>query len=179
MEQLNRATHEDEWDTARVEWSLANDVARFHVFVVARAPSLGLAVRIDWRDSGRLEVEPYAAQEPGSEEVLIGRGYGFCRECIVHAVAECVESYQLFTCNCRTVAFMVLTRVCGFDPDAVYERFDQRDMRCGLGNPGDCFSLEEMQHYLAWQRKEDAKKKAVAAAATATAATEAAKRLNK
>jgi len=164
IEVLNKATHEAEWEKARVEWSLANDVARFHVFVIARAPTLGLVVRIDWRDSGRLEVEPYRKEE-GDEETLIGYGHGLCRACVVHAVAEYADAYHLFTCNCRTIAFLVLTRVCGFDAEAVYARFDQRDMRCGLGNPGDCFSYEEMQHYLAWRRKEDAKAEAAATAA--------------
>lgn len=149
--ELNRATHNAQWDSVRGEWSIVIDAARFHVFIVVALPTRD--VRIDWRQTSRLEVEPYVAT-PGEERVRLGRREGFCRPCLVHMLQSYMKRYSLFAFNCRTVTYLIATEVCGFEPATVFGVFETRDMLCGLGEPLACLTLEEMHHYVEAQRLE-------------------------
>ncbi len=151
--ELNAPTHGTRWETAQGEWSIVMDAARFHTFLVVELPSLKRAVRIDWRQSSRLEVEPYVAA-PGDERIKMGWREGFCHACLASMLRGALREYALFSFNCRTVAYLIATEVCGFDPPAVYAVFDARDMICGLGEPGICVSMEEIRHYVASKRLE-------------------------
>lgn len=147
VQELNGATHDAPWSEQACQWFVGIDKARFHAFVVVRLPHR--AIRIDWRDESRLEVEPYA--EDAGELVKLGERRGFCRDCLVHMLRRYMRQYSLLMFNCRTVTYLACTEAARFSPETVYAVFDTRDMRCGLNDPAACLSLAEIHHYVAWQ----------------------------
>lgn len=145
LKELNGATHDVAWSQQPCEWFVGIDPARFHAFVVVKLPIA--TIRVDWRQTSRLEVEPYKATE-GDELVPLGKRPGFCRDCLVHMLKGYMRQYSLFMFNCRTVTYLVCTEAAGFAPGDVFNVFDARDMRCGLGDVTECLSLEEIHHFV-------------------------------
>lgn len=148
---LNEPGHGDIFGEMDVTWCLMTDESRFHVYVVAQLPDV--AVRIDWRVTSRLEFEKYTPNDK-DECMPIGQAPGFCRDCIIHTMHYYLQQYQLLKFNCRTVSYLILTEACGFDPTAVYEQLETRQMLCGLGNQWDCLALPEIHHYISWKHAE-------------------------
>jgi hypothetical protein len=63
------------------------------------------------------------------------------------------QLYSLFDFNCRTVSYLILTDIVGFDPDEVYDLFKDSGVLCGLDKI-QCVSLEEIYHYIRYREGE-------------------------
>jgi len=147
---LNRHRHHQQERVGPVAWYLVLDPHRFHVFVAARL-SPTVAVRIDWHDNSTFCFEPYV-DRPGETRLWVGESAQFCKLCIDAQMAEVLERYKLFRFNCRTVSYLVLTQVVGFDREAVYAKFRDSQVLCGL-EFAQCFSLDEVHHYVAYREE--------------------------
>jgi hypothetical protein len=132
-----------------VEWYLVLDKSKFHVYVAM----IGVeeSIRIDWHKNSTLEFSPFLVKE-GEHKELIGRAW-YCQECIEEKVLEFLETYKLFQFNCRTVSYLLLTVVLGFEPNHVYPFFQKQDVMCGL-ELAQCFSPEEIHHFILYRRSE-------------------------
>jgi hypothetical protein len=132
-------------------WYLMVDSDRFHVYVGVRIAGQKGVLRIDWRDNSRLELTRRRHDfERGHEAIPIGTTPTYCKACLVQRMRELhLQHYQLFHFNCRTVTYLVLTRVQGFDKNAVYQHFVDDGILCGIDST-ECVSLNELHHYLNW-----------------------------
>jgi hypothetical protein len=155
IDELNRHTHKK---TGKIRWFLVIDRYQFHVYVMAqicnKRAECHLAVRIDWHDNSTFCTERYEAKE-GEEEIYIGTTESFCKlcmECAMEDEMRRAKGYHLLRFNCRTVSFLVLTEVEGFDAERVYALFKKHEIRCGLDTE-ECFSRDEIQHYLEYSRE--------------------------
>jgi len=90
----------------------------------------------------------------GETVILVGRTDAYCKRCIKEELRGFLREYALFDFNCRTVSYLIMTRVLGFDPDLVYAQFQKCRTVCGL-NRDECFSIEELHHYVAWRHMRD------------------------
>lgn len=136
----------------RVEWFLMADESHFHVYVKAVIKKLNIVVRIDWRNVSELQFEKFEPGEKVSECLRVGETDWFCRECIIECVKSDMTTYHLFKFNCRTVAYIILTKVCLFHAQTVQQMLDEKFMLCGL-DERECFSEAEIQHYLAYTKR--------------------------
>ena len=128
------------------KWHLVWDAHRFHVYVmVAREEE---RVRLDWRQHSSLDVNPYA--EVAGELVLAVGSAPYCIDCVFEKAAKLLKHYQLFVFNCRTVSYLLLTDVMGFDERAVYKMFAAQDTLCGL-DMSQCFTMAEIDHFRKWK----------------------------
>lgn len=132
-------------------WYLMVDRDSFHVYVGVHVQGLRGRLRIDWQDNSRLELSWLKRGfDRHDRAILIGKTAQFCRACLVEKVrALHMQHYQLFHFNCRTVTYLILTRVQGFDKHAVYQHFVDGEILCGL-DERECVSLTELHHYLNW-----------------------------
>jgi hypothetical protein len=142
---LNRHTCES---PGKVLWYMVVDRYKFHVYVVAAVEKRNLYVRIDWNDNSTLRFDPYVNNNQ-EQHVYIGSRESFCRECIIEKMKSRMGVYKLFRFNCRTMSYIILTDVTGFDRDSVFQHFNSLDILCGL-DIAECVSLEEIHHYTEW-----------------------------
>lgn len=149
--ELNGPTHEGKWKGIRVEWFLMADESHFHVYVKAVIKQLGRSIRIDWRNISELQFEQFQEGEKVGECLRVGETDWFCRDCIIKSLQKDMETYHLFKFNCRTVAFIILTKVCLFDSSLVENMLDNKAMLCGL-DERECVSGEEIKHYIDYTR---------------------------
>lgn len=144
----------------RTEWYLVWDVSHFHVYVMAdiqreRAPADDedrkphRRWRIDWQDKSKLEFKHYQDKR-GETLHRVGVTDFYCRHCIREAMSGLLHEYQLWNFNCRTVSYMLVVTVLGFDGRRVYQRFAQEKTLCGLDRDS-CFTIDEIRHYIAWR----------------------------
>lgn len=143
---LNKHTCNSSIARCTVEWYLVVDEYKFHVYVTAAIPEKELYVRIDWHGNSTLSFEPYD-DKPGEQRVHIGNSHTFCRHCIIDTMKNKMHYYRPFGFNCRTVAYLILTKVELFDATLVFDKFNEMDILCGL-DPRECVSLEEIHHYI-------------------------------
>ena len=142
---------------AAVEWFLAADAHRFHVYAVARLPAEGrepegakdgLWVRVDWNDSSTLTFAPLSAHAYAHDARWpLGRAR-FAKAELEEAMAPWLRHYSLLSFNCRTVAFILLERA-GFDADALFALYERESLLCGLVTDT-CFSATEIMRFRAW-----------------------------
>lgn len=136
------------WAEMPVHWSLVADEARFHAFLVLEAGApLRRTLRIDWHATSVLECRPYEPTH-GDEHIAVGETRGFCLACVAKTLAPYDRDYHLFAYNCRTVAYLILTKYAGFDETAVLQLYEQHEMLCGVGGLEQCISPEEFMHYV-------------------------------
>lgn len=152
VEEINKETHNGKWENVKVEWFLMADESHFHVYLKAVIKSLGYNIRIDWHDNSTLGFEAFLPETKKSEEIFIGKTDWFCRNCIIKCIESDMETYKLFKFNCRTVAYIILTKICRFPANQVEEEFAKTQMMCGL-DERDCISMEEIRHYIAYTRR--------------------------
>ena len=74
------------------------------------------------------------------------------KRCIQKKIRGYLREYHLFDFNCRTVSYLILVEVLGFDANWVYEQFQKNSTLCGLGDRTACMSIDEIYHYIAWRR---------------------------
>jgi hypothetical protein len=127
-------------------WYLVWDRHRFHVYVAVETDLE--TVRIDWHQNSTLEFAPFTKKE-GEEKVMVGRA-PYCYQCLVDELYKRLYRYHLFSFNCRTVSFLIMTEVLGFDEQQVYDLFKARHTQCGLDSL-QCFSPSEIDHFIAWR----------------------------
>lgn len=131
--------------TARGVWHLVLDASRFHAYVAVVMPEA--AVRFDWDDENRLKAGPYV---PTPDQVVFVLGTApCCVPCTKLAIARFERPYNLFEFNCRTVSFLLLTRVASFPPRDVFALFKKHATLCGLDRRA-CMSATEMRHLFDW-----------------------------
>lgn len=132
-------------------WYLMVDRDRFHVYVGAQVEGMRGRLRIDWHDNSQLELRWLRhGFDRDAEAILIGTTRNFCKACLVERVKSLhMQHYQIFRFNCRTVTYLILTRVYGFDKQVVYDHFVNGQIMCGL-DESECVSLNELHHYLNW-----------------------------
>lgn len=152
LPELNEETHGEKWRNIRVEWFLMADESHFHVYVKAVIKKLGLVIRIDWRNVSELQFEKFQPDEKVSECLRVGETDWFCRHCIIECLKSDMRTYRLFQFNCRTVAFIILTKVCLFSSSKVENMLDNKSMLCGL-DERECLSEPEIKHYLAYTKR--------------------------
>ena len=124
------------------KWLLVMDKNRFHVYV-AVVINKDLQIRIDWNGDSTLTFKKYTFN-PDEESYPIGDN-GFCKLCIEKIMVNKLHEYHLFTFNCRTVSFLILTLV-GFDGTYIYNLYEHANVLCGL-EESECLSIKEMQHF--------------------------------
>lgn len=152
LTELNEATHDGKWKNRQVEWFLVTDQSRFHTYVKAVIKDEPpLQIRIDWHDNSRLCFERFLPETMVSDCIEVGKTKWFCRECIVKGIESDMKTYNLFQFNCRTVAFIILTKICRFDSQKVEALFDSLRILCGI-DERECVSTTEISHYLAYTR---------------------------
>ena len=151
LAELNGPTHEGKWKKIKVEWFLMADQSHFHVYVKAVIKKLDLVIRVDWRNVSELQFEQFAPDEKVSECMKVGETDWFCRDCIIKSIERDMKTYHLFKFNCRTVAFVILTKVCLFSSTMVEEMLDSKFMLCGL-DERECVSDQEIKHYIAYTK---------------------------
>lgn len=127
-------------------WFLVWDRHRFHVYLMVETALE--RVRIDWHQNSTLELAPYK-DKMGEKQVLVGKA-PYCSECLLEKTQKLLYRYQLFSFNCRTVSYLILTEVLGFDETRVYEYFRDENTLCGLDSM-ECFSVAEIDHFIAWR----------------------------
>jgi hypothetical protein len=127
------------------KWFLLIDPSLFHVFVVAVAGEE--RVRFDWDDENRLKAGPYVPTL--GETVLEVGDTGCCVPCCKAGIAQYNQHYQLFSFNCRTVSFLLLTQVKKFPVPKVSQLFLTNGVVCGLDRR-ECFTARELRHLLDW-----------------------------
>lgn len=151
LAQLNVATHANQkWK--HVEWFLVTDESRFHTYVKAVIKDEGLEIRVDWHDNSTLCFERFVPETTKVGDcVAIGKTTWFCRECIVRGMESDMKTYNLFKFNCRTVSFVILTKICRFDPQKVEGLFDSLRILCGI-DERECLSTTEISHYLEYTK---------------------------
>lgn len=152
--ELNKHTHQGDWHKAKVKWFLMADESHFHTYLKVEIPKLKQEIRIDWHDNSTLCFEPYKNDQNGkvSEKIFIGETDWFCRECIIGCLENDMQTYKLFLFNCRTVSFVILTKICLFNSTKVEEIFNQKEMMCGIDSR-ECISESEIQHYLEYTKR--------------------------
>ncbi len=143
--QCNRG-HED---GGGVQWFLVVDKYEFHVYVAAVCRQF--QVRIDWHQDSTLTYRPFHFDQL-EQNIAVGRGHWFCKPCIETQLRHGMQEYRLFHFNCRTLSYLILTRVAQFDPDEVYAKFDKLRLLCGL-QPVQCLSLDEIHRYVAYKKE--------------------------
>lgn len=132
-----------------IEWYLVVDKYEFHVYVAA--VSAQLHVRLDWHQDSTLTYRPFAF-DPLEQNIAVARGHFFCKPCINAALQAGMQEYRLFHFNCRTLSYLILSHVAGFDPDTVYAKFQKLNILCGL-EPLQCLSLTEIHRYVAYKKE--------------------------
>lgn len=135
-----------ERDAMTDKWHLVWDAHRFHVYVMVQREEERL--RIDWRQYSALDVGPYTEVE-GELVIAVGRK-PFCIDCLFEKMNKLLKHYQIFVFNCRTVSYLVLTEVMGFDERAVYKLFADQETLCGL-DMSQCFTMAEIDHFRRWK----------------------------
>ncbi len=130
-------------------WYLVLDKSKFHVYVAVITDTE--SVRIDWHKNSTLEFSPFLEKE-GEQREMVGKAW-YCQECMITKILDFLETYKLFEFNCRTVSYLILTTVLGFPPDHVYPFFQRQHILCGL-EFSQCFSLEEIHHYIMYRKNE-------------------------
>jgi len=150
--ELNEPTHEGKWKSLQVEWFLMADPSHFHVYVKAVIRKMNLSIRIDWRNVSELQFEAFSPEEKFSECIAVGKTDWFCRDCIIKCLEKDMKTYHLFQFNCRTVAYIILTKVCLFDSRKIEDILDQKLMLCGL-DERECVSPAEISHYIAYTKR--------------------------
>lgn len=148
----------------RTDWYLVWDRSHFHVYVMADIHRERVTAadatedddrkprrrwRIDWQDKSMLEFKHYD-DKPYETLHKVGTTGAYCRRCIREVMSGLLHEYRLWGFNCRTVSYMIVVTVLGFDGAAVYRKFAQEKTLCGLDRSA-CFSLDELQHYIAWR----------------------------
>ncbi len=131
-------------------WYLMVDRDHFHVYVGARIPGEGV-LRIDWEDDSRLSMRrlPHGFARD-NKAILVGTTPTYCKACLVEGMrAQHLQHYQLFSFNCRTVAYLLLVCVLRFDAERIYALYSDDGILCGI-NSAECVSLNELHHYLNW-----------------------------
>lgn len=129
------------------KWHLVLDAHRFHAYLMAERPTE--RVRIDWENDNTLQVKAYVDKE-GEVVMPVGEA-PYCIDCIFDKVKRKLQRYHLFSFNCRTAAFLILTEVLGFDERRTYELFKRHGTLCGL-DVAHCFTWEEVDHFIRWKQ---------------------------
>lgn len=135
-----------------VRWYLMFDQYLFHVYVAVR---LGpkFAVRIDWSDDSILTFSKFKVIE-GQRRIRVGRN-DFCKGKIKRAIKKRLErGYSLFNFNCRTVSYLLLVKMGGFNKEDVYSLFVENNTLCGL-EPEQCINPQEIRHFIEWEQNQD------------------------
>lgn len=127
-------------------WYLVLDAHRFHAYLMAERPTE--RVRIDWENDNTLQLKEYVDKK-GETMILIGDAI-YCADCIFERAATKLQHYHLFSFNCRTAAYMILTEILGFNAKAVYDAFKKYGTLCGL-DMSHCFTWEEVDHFIKWK----------------------------
>jgi len=135
-----------EADEADCEWFLAADDALFHVYAVVRFGDR-YTLRIDWLKESVLTFEPMT--RPDGSLAPLGRGR-FNYAALARVLAPLLRGrhYSLLRLNCRTVTFLVLTKV-GFDAERLLARYERHQLLCGLVTR-ECFSAATIRELVAW-----------------------------
>jgi hypothetical protein len=133
-----------------IDWYLVLDKSKFHVYVAFVGD--GEQFRIDWHTNSTLEVSPFVEKE-GETCISVGKGE-WDQPSFEVAILELLERYKLFQFNCRTVSYLILTKIVGYKPDYIYQYFKENHILCGL-EFGQCFSLDEIHHYILYRENED------------------------
>jgi hypothetical protein len=127
------------------------DQAKFHVYVAVR---LGpkYAVRIDWSDDSVMTFSKFEVIE-GQTRIRVGWG-DFCKARIEQAMQRRLKrGYSLFNFNCRTVSYLLLVKMGGFDSEEVYALFEKHNTLCGL-DPEQCINPAEIRHFIEWEQRQ-------------------------
>lgn len=132
-----------------VQWYLVVDKYEFHVYVAAVCSEF--QVRIDWHQDSTLTYRPFHF-DPLEQNIPVASSRWFCKPCTASKLRHSMHEYQLFSFNCRTLSYLILSEVQGFDPNMVYGKFKQLHIMCGL-EPLQCFSLDEIHRYVAYKKE--------------------------
>ena len=132
-----------------VDWYLVLDRSKFHVYVAFMGREEQF--RIDWHTDSTLEGLVFV-EKSGEERIFIGKGE-FDQPSFEREILKLLEMYKLFQFNCRTVSYLILTKIVGYTPDYVYKFFKDHRILCGL-EFGECFSVEEIHHYILYRDNE-------------------------
>jgi len=137
-----------------VQWYMVVDKYLFHVYigVVIQRPSgkPPLQVRLDWDNANKLTFKPFVFDDL-EQNIEVSHSDTFCKLCIESELVSEMQAYKLFRFNCRTVSYIILTKVMGFSPDLVYDNLNRLNTLCGIDSRA-CLSLDELQHYIEWSR---------------------------
>lgn len=146
--QLNQHTCSEAW---RCDWYLVVDKYEFHVYVAAVCRGPSVQVRVDWHQDSTLTFRPFQFDRL-EQNMPIGESDHFCRLCITEQLAQGMEEYKLFHFNCRTLSYLILCHVMGFEHELVYGKFQQLHILCGL-QPDQCLALDEIRRYFAYKKE--------------------------
>jgi hypothetical protein len=138
-----------------VQWYLVVDRFEFHVYVAAVIHKRGepLQVRMDFHPDSTLTFRKFVFDSL-EQCIPIGTSKGFCKLCIQEALHGELGTYHLFSLNCRTSSYLILTEVMGFPHDEVYANFNRLHILCGL-QPLECLSLDSLHQYIAYRRENE------------------------
>jgi len=131
------------------QWYLVVDKYEFHVYVAAVCKEF--QVRIDWHQDSTLTYRPFHFDQL-EQNIPVDSSRLFCKPCTESKLRNSMQEYRLTHFNCRTLSYLILTQVQAFDPDQVYNKFQQLHILCGL-EPLQCFSLDEIHRYVAYKKE--------------------------
>lgn len=132
------------------KWYLLLDRNRFHVFIGV-VINKNLTIRIDWNRDATLTFKKYE-EYIYEEKTFLGKR-DFSKSEIKKLMKNKLKNYDLFYFNCRTVTYMILTKIVHFDSHEVYNLFKQYSIMCGLKEE-ECLSMEEIEHFISFQEEE-------------------------
>jgi len=134
-----KKTHKD------VDWFLATDNSRFHVYVVLVGRDFRM--RIDWERTGTLVFEKIKYLDDDQEVFYLGRK-AFCLKFIAGIIDPKLKQYDLLRFNCRTVTCMILS-IAGFKEKQIRPIMEKYGILCGV-NGSLSVSPQEMIHFWNW-----------------------------
>lgn len=135
-----------------VRWYLMLDQYQFHVFVAVRLGKKR-AVRIDWSDDSVLTFSKFEVIE-GQTRIRVGWS-DFCKGTIEREMRKRLKrGYSLFNFNCRTVSYLLLVKIGGFESEHVYTLFEDNNTLCGL-DPEHCIDPSEIRRFIRWEQNQE------------------------